>query len=96
MILREGSLEKDADVALRQKVLGARAVAGREVGDLLDLEAERRGVEERRLLGVGDLEPDVIDVDQSERIVGDGTASRGRRGDRGHRSCIAASTTPRS
>ncbi|MFN9956612.1 MAG: hypothetical protein ACK55I_26225, partial [bacterium] len=61
-------LEQQADVALREEVLRGRAAAGREVADLLHLEAEGRGVEVRRLLRVAHEEPDVVHVDQSERV----------------------------
>ena len=82
-VLGERALEDDADVALREQIHRTVARAGREVGDLLDLEAKRARVEERGLLGDADIEAHMVDIDQLKRI-GRGRGSSGRT-ERGHR-----------
>ena len=82
-VLRKRTLEHDANVALREQVHRAVARARREVSDLLDLEAERTRVEERRLLRVAHVKAHVVDVDQLQGI-GRGRNRSGRT-QRGHR-----------
>jgi len=50
--------------------MGRVAAAGGQVRHLLDLEAKAVGVEKGRLLGVADVEPDVVHIDELERIGG--------------------------
>lgn len=80
----EATGEDEADVALCEEVVSRVTDACGEVGDLLDLEAEAVCVEERGLLGVADVELDVVDVDEVERVVGEGWVGGGLGGEGGH------------
>ena len=68
VVLAQGRLQQKADVALREQVSAAIPGAGREIRPLGDGEAEVVGVEEGRLLGVSDEEPDVVHINQCKRI----------------------------
>ncbi len=84
VILAETRRQQEADVPLREQVARGVPAPGREVRDLLDLEPEAGRVEVRRLPGVPDVEADVVDVDEPQRVRC-GTARRGVvRGAGGH------------
>ena len=68
MLLVEWRGEQQADVALGEQIVGLLALAGREIGDLGDVEAKGMGVEICRLLGVAHVKANVIDIDEAERI----------------------------
>jgi hypothetical protein len=70
VVLGQRGRQQQADVALGEQVVGLLAAAGGEVGDLGDVEPEGVGVEVGRLLGVADIEADVVDVDERKRIGG--------------------------
>jgi hypothetical protein len=70
VVLGERGGEQEADVALGEQVVGLVARAGGEVGDLGDVEPEGVGVEVGGLLGVADVEADVVDVDERKRVRG--------------------------
>lgn len=65
---RQAAGEQEADVALGEEIACGIAIAGGEIVDLFDLEAEAVSVEERGLLGVTNMKADVVDIDQLEWI----------------------------
>ena len=77
VILGKWSLQEETNVPLRQEVLRGLATSGGQVADLLHLEPKRRRIEERGLLGVPDIEANVVDVNQVQRIGARGGAVRG-------------------
>ncbi len=65
MVLGERVVSREADVALREQVVRPVARAGGQVGDPL-IRSRRCGVEVGGLLGVANVEPDVIDIDEPQ------------------------------
>ncbi len=70
VVLGEAGGEDEADVALREVVVGGIARAGGLVADLLAGESEAVGVEVCGLLGVAAVEADIVDVDELQRVGG--------------------------
>src|SRR5690606_35600003 len=76
--------QDEADVALSQQVVRRIALAGGQVRDLLDLEAEAVRVEEGRLLRVAHVELHVVDVDELKGVARRGGGGGRLTGQSGH------------
>ena len=78
---REWRLQQNANIALREEIFCAVAVARCEIRHLIHLKTKSLRVEERGLLGVANNEMNIVHINQRKMIgVGGGGGGCGGRG----------------